>query len=465
MTSDHLVRIRETLQDTRLQAAIRTATERKVSRRRESIEEATSETFELWRAQASRIKRHTLQHLDHYIGRLEENLVARGGRVVYARDGGAAADFLIDLAKRRRARLLVKSKSMTTEEIGLRDRLSEHPLEVLETDLGEFLVQLAGQRPYHLTAPALHMTRYDVGGLLSEKLGVEREVEPEKQTLLVRSALRRSFLSADIGLTGANFLIAESGSVVIVENEGNVRLSSSCPRVLVVIAGIEKLIPRSQDLVTFLKLLGRSAGGQNLTAYTSILTGPRRAEEVDGPDEFYLILLDNGRTRVLAEGSKRESLHCIRCGACLNHCPVYRSIGGHSYPWAYSGPIGAIVTPQFLGNAEAPWLPFASSLCGACAEVCPVKIDIPRILLELRSEVVKAKLREDSGRLERLGFRLWAFVMRHPRLFEMSSLFRSLVLSENATGAGKAWFRDRDLPRIPAKTFRQMWREERGGER
>ena len=213
--------------------------------------------------------------------------------------------------------------------------------------------------------------------LFTEKLGVEREVVVEKQTLIARARLREKFLAADIGISGANFVVADSGAVCVVENEGNARLSTSAPKIHIAIAGIEKLIPRAQDLAVFLKLLGRSATGQPLTVYTSFLSGPRREGEVDGPEEFYLVLLDNGRSKLLADREKRESLHCIRCGACLNHCPVFRKIGGHSYPWVYSGPIGAILTPQFAGIQHDPWLPFASSLCGACAEVCPVKIDIP----------------------------------------------------------------------------------------
>ncbi len=228
--------------------------------------------------------------------------------------------------------------------------------------------------------------------LLTERLGVPRETVIEKQTMIARAVLREKFLAADIGISGANFLVADSGAVVLVENEGNARLTTSAPKIHIAIAGIEKMIPRAQDLGVFLKLLGRSATGQPLTVYTSFLSGPRRGEEIDGPDEFYVVLLDNGRTKVLADREKRESLYCIRCGACLNHCPVYRKIGGHSFPWVYSGPIGAILTPQFMGVNHEPGLPFASSLCGACAEVCPVKIDIPKILLDLRSEVKKAEI-------------------------------------------------------------------------
>jgi L-lactate dehydrogenase complex protein LldF len=258
--------------------------------------------------------------------------------------------------------------------------------------------------------------------------------------------------------------------LTIVENEGNIRLTTSAPKIHVAIAGIEKMIPRAQDLAVFLKLLGRSGTGQALTVYTSFLTGPRRAAEIDGPDELYIVLLDNGRTRLLADREKRQSLFCIRCGACLNHCPVYRKIGGHNYPWVYSGPIGAIITPQFMGVAHEPWLPFASSLCGACGEVCPVKIDIPKLLLELRSEVHADEATRGQGRIERLGFRAWAWVMRHPRLYEMAGLIASAVLPGEHWfskapgllnhGPLKAWLSQRDLPPV-GKSFRQLWRERR----
>src|SRR5262249_24249465 len=236
------------------------------------------------------------------------------------------------------------------------------------------------------------------------------------------SVLGEKFLAGDIGISGANFLVADSGAVVIVENVGNARLTTSAPKVHIAVAGIEKLIPRAQDLAVFLKLLVRSATGQALSVYTSFLSGPRRSGEVDGPDEFYVVLVDKGRTKLLSDRGKRQSLYCIRCGACLNTCPVYRRIGGHSFPWVYSGPIGAILTPQFMGVNHESALSFASSLCGACAEVCPVKIDIPKILLELRSEVKKAEQRQRANRLERMAFRIWAWVMRHPRIYELAGM-------------------------------------------
>ena len=465
-----LVRIRHALANPGLQSAIYASTGRLMENRRGSIPEAISEAFQQWREQAHRIKKHTLENLDHYLERLEENVTARGGQVVFARDSGEVADFIISLAKQKKARLIVKSKSMTTEEIDLNEHLEDEHLEAVETDLGEYIVQLARERPFHIVAPALHKTRYEIADLFSERLGVEREEVPEKQTLIARRVLREKFLAADIGVTGANFLVAESGSVVLIENEGNVRLSTTAPRVHVAVAGIEKLIPRVADLPVFLKLLGRSATGQPLTVYTSFLSGPRREGEIDGPEEFYLVLLDNGRAKLLADRAKRQSLYCIRCGACLNHCPVYRKIGGHNYPGVYSGPIGAIITPQYQGVAQCPWLPFASSLCGACAEICPVKIDIPQILLDLRSEVVRIRVREGRSRLERLAFRLWAWVMRHPRVYEMAALFSSAISTEQGNGwrrsvpaifnlgPVKAWMSQRDLPPPPSRTFRQIWR-------
>src|SRR5262245_4059505 len=310
---------------------------------------------------------------------------------------------------------------MTTEEVDLNEGLEHHGLESVETDLGEYILQLAHERPYHIVAPALHKTRYDVAEIFTKHLGVERETVIEKQTMIARAVLREKFLAADIGISGANFLVADSGAVVLVENEGNARLTTSAPKVHIAVAGIEKLIPRAQDLPTFLKLLGRSATGQALTVYTSFLSGPCRPGEIDGPEEFHVVLLDNGRTKLLPDRGKRQSLYCIRCGACLNTCPVYRRIGGHSFPWVYSGPIGAILTPQFRGVMHEPALPFASSLCGACGEVCPVKIDIPKILLDLRSDVKRVEAREKQNIAERFAFRVFAFLATHPRLWQFAA--------------------------------------------
>ena len=470
-------KIRETLGNPGLQLAVYSATGRLMGKRANVVAPDVLPDYQELRDQAHALKKHTLDNLDYYLEQFEAQVTARGGKVVWCKDGGEVAEFIVRLAKEKNAKLLVKVKSMTTEEIELNPHLESEGLEAVESDLGEFIVQLNRSRPYHIVAPALDLTRYDVADLFTRTLGVERDTVPESQTMTARKVLREKFLKADIGISGANFLVADSGAVVIVTNEGNGRMCTTMPRIHVAIAGIEKLIPRAQDLAVFLKLLGRSATGQPLTVYTSFLNGPRRETEVDGPEEFYVVLLDNGRTRLLADREKRESLYCLRCGACLNHCPVYRKIGGHNYPWVYSGPIGAILSPQFLGIQHDPWLPFASSLCGACAEVCPVKIDIPKLLLQLRSEVTKAKTREGQNRLERLGFRVWAWVMQHPRIYELLGMAGSLVFSASEPGRWlrgapplmnvgplRAWTSERDIPPLPAKSFRQLWRTRlRGG--
>jgi L-lactate dehydrogenase complex protein LldF len=452
-------KIHDALADANLQLAIYTATGRLKEKRVESVAAALLPDYQELRAQANALKKHTIDNLDHYLEEFESNVEARGGKVAYCKDATEVADFVLALAKERAAHLIVKSKSMTTEEVDLNERLEHHGLESVETDLGEYILQLAHTRPYHIVAPALNMTRYQVADLFTEHLHVPYETVIEKQTATARSVLRQKFLAADIGISGANFLVADSGAVVLVENEGNARLATSAPRIHIAIAGIEKVIPRVQDLAVFLKLLARSATGQALSVYTSFLAGPRRAGEIDGPEEFYVVLVDNGRTRLLTDRSKRQSLYCIRCGACLNTCPVYRKIGGHAFPWVYSGPIGAILTPQFMGVLHEPALPFASSLCGACGEVCPVKIDIPQVLLDLRSDVKKAEAREKRNWLEKLAFRAFAWLMTHPRLYEAAGRFARTVGPPNvAAGPLGAWLSERDLPPIPARSFRDQWR-------
>ena len=460
-------KMQETLANRDLQLAVYTATGRLMDKRRGTVSADVLPDYQELRTQANLIKQHTVDHLDWYLEEFERNVKARGGHVVWCETGKDVADFVLKLAKERSAQLIVKSKSMTTEEIDLNEHVEEHGLEAVETDLGEYILQLAHQKPYHIVAPALHMTRYEVADVFTKELGVERETVPENQTMIARRVLRQKFLAADIGITGANFLVADSGAIVLVENEGNARLSSSAPKIHIAIAGMEKLIPRAQDLPVFLKLLGRSATGQPLTSYTSFLAGARRQGEADGPEEFYVVILDNGRTKLLENPERRQSLFCIRCGACLNHCPVYRKIGGHNYPWVYSGPIGAIITPQFHGVQRDPWLPFASSLCGACGEVCPVKIDIPKLLLDLRADVVA---NSTTNGIEKTVFRLWAAVMTRPALYRAALAAGSVTGSAEkrwignssgmlAVGPIKAWLSQRDLPSPAPKTFRQLWKE------
>lgn len=451
-------KIAATLDDPRLQTAIYTATGRLMSHRRAVVSADALPDYQELRDQAREIKRHTIENLDSYLEEFERNVVAHGGNVHWCRTAADVADVVLEIAKRRNATLIVKSKSMTTEEIDLNERLSHHGLESVETDLGEYIIQLMHERPYHIVAPALHLTRQDVADIFETSLGIANDTAIEHQTRTARGVLREKFLQADIGISGANFLIADSGAVTLVENEGNARLTTSAPKVHIAIAGIEKLIPRAQDLATFLKLLGRSATGQPLTVYTSFLSGPRRTREPDGPEEFHVVLLDGGRTGLLADEHKRESLYCIRCGACLNHCPVYRKIGGHSFPWVYSGPIGAIITPQFHGIQSEPGLPFASSLCGACAEVCPVKIDIPKILLELRSEVKEAEKRNAENQVERAAFKAFAYAASRPKLWRRAlGIGRKFPVPH--VGPVRAWLSQRELPPIPPKSFRELWKE------
>jgi L-lactate dehydrogenase complex protein LldF len=449
-------KIHQTLADANLQLAIYASTGRLKDKRTESVAADTLPDYQELRTQANALKKHAIENLDYYLEEFERNVEARGGKVVYCKDATEVSDFVLGLAKERAVQLIVKSKSMTSEEVDLNERLEHHGLESVETDLGEYILQLAHERPYHIVAPALHKTRYDVAAIFEKELHVAYETVPEKLSQIARGVLRQKFLDAGIGISGANFLVADSGAIAIVENEGNARLTTSAPKIHIAIAGIEKLIPRAQDLAVFLKLLARSATGQALSVYTSFLSGPRRAGEIDGPDEFYVVLLDNGRTKLLPSSAKRQSLYCIRCAACLNTCPVYRKIGGHSFPWVYSGPIGAIITPQFMGVSHEPGLPFASSLCGACAEVCPVKIDIPQVLLDLRSEVKKSETREKTNRLEKFGYRMFAWMMTHPRVYAWAGwMVRHAPVVK--VGPVRAWTSERELPPMPRQSFRDIW--------
>src|SRR5579884_2973973 len=367
------------------------------------------------RDHAKRIKEHTLAHLDRYLEQLEASVVRRGGHVHWAETAADARRLVVDIAQKSGCRRAVKSKSMTTEEVHLNPALEAAGLEVTETDFGEFVIQLAGERPSHLVAPAVHHTRESIARLLSEKLGAALPDDARSLALTGRRLLRERFRRADLGITGANFAVAETGTVVLVTNEGNGRLTTTCPRVHVALVGIEKVIPRLEDLPVFLKLLARAATGQTLSVYTTLLTGPRLPGEIDGPEEFHLVLLDNGRSRVLATPF-RESLQCIRCGACLNACPVYRRVGGHAYGGTYSGPIGSVLTPLYDSVGENPHLPHASSLCGACQAACPVRINIPHMLIGLRELQHEHK----SGRGERLAYWLWKEVLRRPWLYRLA---------------------------------------------
>lgn len=468
MTQERLVQIQKAVADTKRSNAVYSATARLKDKRAEVVAPDQLPEYQELRTQAAAIKKHTLENLDHYLEQFEANLEAHGGKVIWARDGEEAAKFVLELAQKRGVNMVVKSKSMVTEEIHLNDKLEAHNIEAVETDLGEYIQQLAHEPPFHIIAPACHKTRFEIADIFRKGLNTDCGDEPEEQAGLARRVLREKFLAAGVGISGANFLVADSGAILIVENEGNARLCTTAPRVHIAVTGLEKMIPRAQDLAVFLKLLGRSATGQPLTVYTSFLSGPRRTNEVDGPDEFYVVLVDNGRTKLLADTEKRESLNCIRCGACLNACPVYRKIGGHNYPWTYSGPIGAIITPQYKGVMKDPWLPFASSLCGACAEVCPVKIDIPKILLDLRKEVVAERTKASDNGMEKLAFKGFAWLMRHPKLFALAGRLGAIGAKlPFATKLGPAakWGSVREVPTPANESFRSQWRKRKAAQK
>lgn len=414
------------------------------------------------RDHAKRIKQHTLAHLDQYLLELEASVQKLGGKVHWAATAEDARKIVVDIAKAANCKHAVKSKSMTSEEIHLNPALEQSGVEVTETDFGEFIIQVAGERPSHLVAPAVHHTRESVARVLSKHLGVALPDDPKSLAMTGRQVLREKFRRADLGITGANFAVAETGTVVLVTNEGNGRLTTTCPRVHVAIMGIEKVIPRFRDLPVFLKLLARAATGQTLSVYTTIITGPRKPGEIDGADEFHLVLLDNGRSRVLATPF-RESLECIRCGACLNACPVYRRIGGHAYGGVYSGPIGSILTPLYDSVEENPHLPHVSSLCGACQAACPVKINIPHMLIGLR----ELQKQHKPSRAERWAYQLWSMVLCRPRLYHWAIWLARQILRRRARegwlsqlpGPGNEWTKVRDFPAPAAKPFRERWKE------
>lgn len=417
--------------------------------------------FDALRDQAKRIKEHTLTHLDRYLEQLEQAVRAQGGQVHWARDAQEARSCVVRICQQAKARLVTKSKSMVTEEVQLNQALEAAGIQVVETDLGEFVVQISGDRPSHLIAPIIHKRREDVAELFAEHLGTPPDAAVPVLTAAARAHLRQAFLQADVGITGANFLVAQTGTVVVVENEGNARMVTSLPRVHVVVAGIEKVIPRLEDLAVFLPLLVRSATGQRLSAYVSLLNGPRGPGELDGPEAFHLVLVDNGRSRLLADPELREALQCLRCSACLNVCPVYERAGGHAYGSVYSGPIGAVITPVLQNGRGLLDLPFASSLCGACMEVCPVRIDIPRMLVVLRAKAAGGRARREAQ-----AARLAAWILRHPIAYRwISRLVRFLEpflhrgrTPPFAVGPLAAWARGRDLPRLASEPFHRRRR-------
>jgi len=451
---------KKALADTHLQEALKGIDSRLADTRNAAF--ALLEDGEELREKAHKIKKDTLDRLDEYLEHLEKKIIQTGGKVHWASTASQARKIIEKLAIDKGVRTVVKGKSMVTEEIGLNEGLIAQGLEVVETDLGEFIIQLAEEPPSHLIGPAIHKTKEQIAELFSEKFGVKFMEDPQEMTVFARNTLRQKFLDADMGITGVNFAVAETGTIVLFENEGNIRLTTTLPKIHVAVMGIEKVIPTLDDLGVLIKLLVRSCTGQKLSSYVSFINGPKRDGERDGAEEFHLVILDNGRSRILADDELNEVLYCIRCGACLNFCPVYLKIGGHAYGWVYSGPIGSILTPQLINRKQAYQLPYASTLCGACAEVCPVKIDIPGILIALRKRYVEdPKWKNAIPFYERGLFALYASVMRNRFLYEGFSRI-ARVIQRPFLATVNRWVRYNQIQPLEKRTFRQQWQEMSG---
>ncbi|NNF14925.1 MAG: lactate utilization protein [Gemmatimonadetes bacterium] len=412
-----------------------------------------------WRDWARDVKTHALGRLDEYLLQAERALESNGAVVHWAETAGDALAVLDELVERHGIETAVKGKSMLSEELQVNRHLEGLGVRPVETDLGEYIIQLLGEPPSHIVGPAIHKSLDDCRELFHRRLGTPLDADPDRLAGAARDALRQEFLAADLGISGGNFLAADTGTVALIENEGNIRLSTSLPRVHVAFVGIEKVVPRFGDLAGFLQLTARAATGQPIGNFVSLIQGPRRDDETDGPDEVHVVLVDNGRTRLFDDDEAWEALRCVRCGACLNICPVYRQTGGHAYGWTYSGPIGAILAPGLLGLEEGITLPHASSLCGACADVCPVRIPIPELLLHWREKGVEAGL---DPRAERMGSSAYAAAARRPRLFGVAAeALRRTPWAAIGTSLPilSGWMQERAAPRPSPKSFRTLWKE------
>jgi len=469
---------REALADPVLHGALRNLADSFVIRRRNAI--SSVDDWEGLRERARSIKDATLLHLDEYLERFTENAAKAGATIHWARDGKEACEIVLGLVGAKNAGMVVKAKTMAGEEIHLNEALEAAGIEPVETDLGEWIIQLAGETPSHIVVPAIHKTKQQIADLFVEKVGIEKTDNVDVLTQTARKILRKRFAEAQVGISGVNFGVAETGTILILENEGNIRLTTSLTKTHIAVMGIEKVIPKLADLDVFLKLLPRSGTGQRLTTYQSLITGVKNNADDIGPDELHIVMLDNGRSRMLAHPLTRQSLACIRCGACLNACPVYQQIGGHAYGSVYPGPIGAIITPQLFGLSKSKQLPYASSLCGACREVCPVKIDIPALLLHLRSEIAEGipsgtetptRKRGESFAF-RMYSRMWSRSGTYALSMRAARLMQKFVARDGKIGkiGGMlavlvpplgAWTARRDAPIVAAKSFREMWREKK----
>ena len=398
-------------------------------------------------------KWEAIEHLDLYLTQFEEQITKRGAKVFWAEDSEQALNFIGDLCAEKKCKTIVKSKSMVTEEIHLNTYLESIGVESVETDLGEYIQQMDGEAPYHIVTPAMHKSKEDVAKLFADHLGTDINLTPEQLTLVARKNLREKYVQAEIGVTGANFILSDIGGIALTENEGNARLSAAWPKTHVVIVGLEKVLPSINDLGLFWPLLSTFGTGQQVTVYNSIITGPKQKDESDGPEEMYVILLDNGRTELLADAKSREALYCIRCGACLNACPVYKNIGGHAYETTYSGPIGSVITPHLRGMHDFSHLSFASSLCGNCTEVCPVSINLHELLLENRRASVVAG---ESNFSEKFAWKIWKQASLNRRLMNQGTApIKNWVVNKMLKG----WSNQRAPIIFPKKTFNELWKE------
>lgn len=412
---------------------------------------------DLAREKAKNIKWKAIETLNKQLETFETNITKRGAKVIWAETPDEALNEILKICEAKKCTTIVKSKSMVTEEIHLNKFLEKNNIESVETDLGEYIQQLDEEPPYHIVTPAMHKSKEDVARLFANKLGTPIDLTPNELTLVAREKLREKYMAAQIGITGANFIIADIGGIAITENEGNARLSCAWPKTHIVVAGIEKLIPSMTDLALFWPLLATYGTGQKMTVYSSIVTGPKQVNEIDGPKEMYVILLDNGRTNILANEKARESLYCIRCGACLNACPVYKNIGGHTYETTYSGPIGAVITPHLKKMGEWKHLSYASSLCGNCTEVCAVKINLHELLLENRHEAVEEG---NTVFAEKMAWKFWKRAMLNRRMMNMGSgKIKSWVVNTFV----KDWKKHRSDLDFPNKSFNQLWKERNKG--
>ena len=458
-------RVQSALDDKYLKSALNRATARMTLQRTTAMGAVDSQTL---RDQVRQMKSYVIRHLPDLLERLEERLTENGAVVHWARDGAEANAIILDLARRHNVQKVVKSKSMATEEIHLNQALAGAGISAVESDLGEYIIQLNNEPPSHIVAPVIHRRLEDIAEIMQRTLDMPPTLDPEVMCALARTKLRQEFLTADMGVSGCNFAIAETGTVCIVTNEGNGRFTSSMPRLYVAVMGIEKLVPTVEDAFLQYQALCRSASGQQTSVYLSMTSGPRRAEDCDGPEEFHVVLLDNGRSRMLAEGYG-EALMCIRCGACLNTCPVYREVGGHAYGSTYSGPIGSVISPILsMAVTGAEKLPHASTLCGACRDACPVKIDLPRLLLDLRSDQVA---HGDTALFDRMAMQSFVHTMMRRSRYEGAGKAASIgsnLLAGLSSGTLKtlppplsAWATSRDFPPFARKSFRALWRERR----